>query len=328
MSVSLAGVPTPQRSVVEFGTATAYANTYDGKAYQGQLMSIIGTPLITAAQATLNFVVAAARVVAACAVAVFNFFGSVIGATITATAAVVAAAVDNTVNGFRIIVEYTTQQFDGVSAGQLDQVTKEGQVRIDDAGNVILIRIDGGKIIGAVAKAIGDGVVRVGNVLARSVQLPVGSWDQLIGEGYGNFCGPTTFSLDYNPVDELDTSCFIHDWCVPQKDISSDRLWTIPFSRIKSVKTCNEQLMENSSNSDCELPIDSWIGTAIPEPIEGRYKLPVGSWSDSHGNWHNPAIQVQEMTTGALSPCNRNREAILDGFGFGHAIATMPTVIV
>jgi hypothetical protein len=310
MSVSFAGMP-PDRSAIAFGTATLYADAYEGKAYQGALMSVIGTPLF--ARDALGYFAAAGRAMAATWSAVSGWFVK----ACAVVAQSVADTVENVANGFHFVVLYT-RVFAGVVAADLNKVMTQGKVYLDDAGTVFLITVNAaGQAVVAGTKATGDGVLVVANVIVHPVYDAASLINEITNIGYGYHCGGGVFSFTENPIDELDASCFIHDRCLFAAKISFGV--RTPFVRDSRAMTCNGVLINNAGNAVCDNPTGAPIMTPIPENgQDGVYKLP------------NPPPAGERITVRHLydiSPCVAQRIGILDVFGLGRAAALMSLVV-
>lgn len=327
--VSLASVPVAGRAVVDFGTATLYADLHDGKAYQDQLISIIGIPLVAAAQVANGLIVAAGNVVASCAIAVWDFVGWVVESAVSATTAAVVAAVDNTVNGFRFVVQ-KTRDFSDAAAVHLDLTMRVGKVFLDDAGHIVLVKLtEGGEIVLVLAERVGEGILVVVDAATFPVMDARAIEDQLINNvGYEYFCGEFVRSPTSNPFDELDTSCFIHDFCL------DDRLdkGAAPFSRGAQAIACNAQLVQNAVDSNCFEGSGSLIDIEIPpisperfDPTILRYQLP-----DHNGK---PPIYVADRSSLSggsftIGACLSNQSAIQHLFSIGIMWARRPVVLL
>jgi hypothetical protein len=316
MTASLNGAS--DRSAVYFGTATPYASSYDGHDYLGQLMSVIGLPLI--AQEAGSLAVAAGRTVVGCLEAIGDWFMNTVVTTVVSAVVAVGQAVDNTVNGFKFVVK-KTRDFAAATAAEVQQAMEFGKVFLDNAGNIIMIKVANNKYIIAVGRGVGDGVVLVWEVVTWIPEGLAGAYDQLWTEiGYGSDCGADVINgVDHNtnPIDELDTSCFIHDECLKQRRDSV----LPPFSHDPQTKGCNERLVSDATHSDCHLAVTSLIRIVVPEvnPSDGltppRYTLPQGA----------PPLYVQPAADpGPITGCTANRPAIISIFSIGLLVVSLP----
>ncbi|MCA1812000.1 MAG: hypothetical protein LC623_08330, partial [Halobacteriales archaeon] len=313
--------PAQQRGTIVIGTATLAATTYGGRQSQGQLMEVIGIPLI-AARDVGNFVAATAQTVVATVTAFFGWLFQQVVTLVTSVVTTVVEAVDNLVNSFRFVVQ-VTKAFGQVTEQELRKVMEEGKAYLDDAGNVILITVANNKYIIAIGKGVGDGIVFVWEVVTWVPEGLAGSYDQLwTGIGYGSDCGAQVINGTdgaTNPIDELDTSCWIHDECLIDR---KDRETIPPFSRDPQAKRCNQQLVDNASASDCHLAVGSRIRIPLPEEQ---------TWDDlrSHHRYRLPhdtrPLYVQPTADpGPITHCTANRPAIISLFSIGLVVANVP----
>jgi hypothetical protein len=282
------------------------------------LLTLIGSPVVLKSE--FDFWVAATEVAVVAGKTVGDLFDNLLRATMSAIIGIAEIA-ENVSNGFRFIVK-KTKEFAGATANELQQVMESGKAMLDDAGNVILVRFVNDKYVIAATKGVGDGVVIVWDVATWIPQGLFGAVDQLGTKiGYGSDCGDDVHNgpdrnHPINPIDELDTSCFVHDDCLRQRTDST----LPPISHNPQTRACNDRLIADAWASDCHRSVGSQIRIQVPEeqPIPAdpipRYHLPQGG----------PPLTVQPTAdTGAISHCTANRPAIITVFSVGRAAVNM-----